>query len=67
MAPEVHSARITPFDGKLADMFSLGIIFFTIAFGAPPFHVANNSDNYFRYIHLKPGNHDFFKFHPNSR
>lgn len=67
MAPEVHNARATPFKGESADIFSLGIIFFTIAFGAPPFHVANNSDLHFRYIQLKPGSFDFFKFHPNTR
>jgi serine/threonine protein kinase len=67
MAPEVHSARTSPFKGETADIFSLGVMFFTIAFGAPPFHVANKTDLHFRYNAMKPGNHDFFKFHPNTR
>lgn len=67
MAPEVHNARLAPCKGITADIFSLGVIFFTLAFGAPPFHSADKSDTFFRYLLSKPGNTDFFKFHPHTR
>jgi len=38
MAPEIHTARQQPCLGTTADIFSLGVIFFTLAFGAPPFN-----------------------------
>lgn len=38
-----------------------------LAFGAPPFHAAVSSDCYFSYLVLKPGNTDFFKYHPHTR
>jgi len=38
-----------------------------LAFGAPPFHAAVNTDCYFSYLVLKPGNTDFFKYHPHTR
>ena len=40
MAPEIHNARFIPCDARKADVFSLGILFFIFAFGAPPFHSA---------------------------
>jgi serine/threonine protein kinase len=40
MAPEIHFARQTPCVAKYTDIFSLGILFFIITFGAPPFHTA---------------------------
>ena len=67
MAPEVHDARNTPCNAKTADIFSLGILFFILAFGAPPFHSADKSDTYFRYLKLRPMSLDFFKFHPHTR
>jgi serine/threonine protein kinase len=67
MAPEVLQARMVPFNGIIADIFSLGVLFFTIAFGAPPFHKADSSDMQFKFIQKKPGNLDFFKYHPNTR
>jgi len=38
-----------------------------IAFGVPPFHEAVPSDNYFTYLRLRPGNTDFFKYHPHTK
>ncbi len=45
----------------------MGVLFFMIAFGVPPFHEAVLSDNYFTYLRLKPGNTDFFKYHPHTK
>lgn len=50
MAPEIHSARQNPCQGTTADIFSLGIIFFTLAFGAPPFNEATKADTFFKYL-----------------
>jgi serine/threonine protein kinase len=36
MAPEVLAKK--PFCGVKADMFSLGVLLFIMAFGSPPFH-----------------------------
>ena len=38
-----------------------------LAFGAPPFHAAVSSDCYYSYLVLKPGNTEFFKYHPHTR
>ena len=67
MAPEIHTARSAPCDPKKADIFSLGILFFILAFGAPPFHSAQLSDTYFRFLKLRPGSLEFFKFHPHTK
>lgn len=67
MAPEVHQAAELPCKAQATDMFSLGVLFFMLAFGAPPFHAAVNTDCYFSYLVLKPGNTDFFKYHPHTR
>lgn len=67
MAPEMYFAKIQPCNGKNSDIFSLGVLMFILAFGAPPFHRAKDSDEYFRYLQNKPGNTDFFKFHPHTK
>lgn len=38
MAPEVHDASSLPCRAQTTDIFSLGVLFFMLAFGAPPFH-----------------------------
>lgn len=50
MAPEVHEARQASCSGKVADFFSLGVLFFIMAFGVPPFHQATKQDTYFRFL-----------------
>jgi eukaryotic-like serine/threonine-protein kinase len=67
MAPEIHYARTTPCVAKCTDIFSLGILFFIMTFGAPPFHSAQPQDTYFKFLKMKPGSTDFFKFHPHTR
>lgn len=67
MAPEMYYAKIQPCNAKSTDIFSLGVLMFILAFGAPPFHRAKDSDEYFRYLKSKPGNTDFFKFHPHTK
>ena len=67
MAPEIWNAKTTPFDPRKADIFSLGVVFFYLAFGAPAFSLTKNTDTYFRFIVNKPGSLDFFKGHPSTR
>lgn len=67
MAPEMYFAKTHPCNAKSTDIFSLGVLLFILAFGAPPFHRAKVSDEYFRYLKNKPGNTDFFKFHPHTK
>jgi len=67
MAPEMHQASEMPCKAQATDMFSLGVLLFMLAFGAPPFHAAVNTDGFFSFLVLKPGNSDFFKFHPHTR
>ena len=67
MAPEIHTADDMPCKAFPTDIFSLGVLFFMLAFGAPPFHTAEITDCYFSFIKLKPGDTDFFKYHPHTR
>ena len=67
MAPEIHQAVDMPCKAYPTDVFSLGVLFFMLAFGAPPFHSAEMTDCYFSYLLLKPGNIEFFKYHPHTR
>ena len=66
MAPEIHYASQEPCEPKPSDIFSLGVLFFMLAFGAPPFNAAVSADCYFSYLALKPGDTEFFKYHPHS-
>lgn len=67
MAPEIHKAPVIPCEGQTSDVFSLGVLFFILAFGAPPFKAAVSNDIYFNYLAMKPGNKDFFKYHPHTK
>ena len=67
MAPEIYDAKYRPCMAKPTDIFSLGVLFFILTFGAPPFHSAEHTDTYFKYLKVKPGSADYFKFHPHSR
>jgi len=37
MAPEIYDAATLPCKALTTDIFSLGVLFFMMAFGAPPF------------------------------
>lgn len=67
MAPEIHNSRTKACNAKLTDIFSLGVLFYILAFGAPPFHNAQMSDVYFNFLKRNPGSLDFFKFHPHTK
>ena len=67
MAPEIHTARQQSCSGTIADIFSLGIIFFTLAFGAPAFNEATKHDLFFKYLQQKPDGSGFFKLHPHTK
>ena len=68
MAPELYAAIDIPCKAKPTDVFSLGVLFFIMAFGAPPFESAQHqTDSYFYFLKMKPGNTDFFRFHPHTR
>ena len=51
MAPEILANR--QYDGKKADIFSLGQLLFNLVTGLRGFESANNSDHYYRYIKQK--------------
>lgn len=38
-----------------------------LAFGAPPFHSAEESDGFFNFLKSRPSSLDFFKYHPHTR
>ena len=68
MAPELYTAGDIPCKAQPTDVFSLGVLFFMMAFGAPPFQSAQHQlDSYFYFLKMKPGNTDFFRFHPHTR
>ena len=67
MAPEIHSAQEFPCRPQVTDIFSLGVLFFMLAFGTPPFHSAESSDGFFHFLKARPDSLDFFKFHPHTR
>lgn len=66
MAPEVHEAQFSPCKPKTADIFSLGVLFFILAFGAPPFHAAQSTDSYYKLMKQR-GTKEFFRYHPHSK
>ena len=67
MAPELFNASEMPCKAKDTDMFSLGVLFYMLTFGAPPFQSAEFSDSFFSFLKLRPGNLDFFKYHSHTR
>jgi len=67
MAPEIHRASMMSCRAIPTDVFSLGVLFFILAFGAPPFREAVKNDIYFNFLDMKPGNTDFFKYHPHTK
>jgi serine/threonine protein kinase len=67
MAPEIYTSSKRPCCPKLTDMFSLGVLFYILAFGAPPFHTAETSDPYFMMLTRQASTRDFFKVHPHTK
>ena len=67
MAPEIYGASQMPCKASTTDIFSLGVLFFMLAFGAPPFNSAEFSDGFFSFLKMRPDSTDFFKFHPHTR
>lgn len=64
--PEVHmSSEFRPYSGVPADIFGLGVILFILAFGAPPFNMATNSDANYRILTRSP--EKFWQNHPNVK
>ena len=51
MAPEIILRK--PYNGTSVDLFSAGVILFTMIWGYPPFHKATNHDNFYRCIVAK--------------
>ena len=55
IAPEVHNVKdYLPYTGITADIFSLGIVMFMLAFGTPPIHMATNNDPNYRILKRDP-------------
>ena len=55
-----------PFKGAKADVFSLGVLLFSLAFGSAPFNWANKyEDKLFSFLVNKPK--DFFRLHPSTK
>lgn len=48
MAPEIKERKI--YDGRASDIFSLGVLLFTITQGQFPFHEASDTDYYWKLI-----------------
>ena len=48
MAPEVNARK--PYHSHTADIFSLGVILFSMYSGHPPFERAIDTDRHFKYI-----------------
>jgi serine/threonine protein kinase len=63
MAPEVYFSYKTPYKGKTADIFSLGILLFILMYGVPPFVRADDKDHFYRAF-VKNFPKVFFKMHP---
>ena len=62
MAPEILANQ--QYDGKKADIFSLGQLLFNIVTGIRGFESATNSDHYYRYIIQKKHEQYFEIIHP---
>ena len=66
MSPEVYAWYVSswvaqPYDGYLADVWSLGICFFTIIAGGPPVRGAVSTDRHFEKLHTS-GVRGWFEF-----
>ena len=65
MAPEVRTNK--GYSGVKPDLFSLGVLLFTMYFGRPPWLESSDRDRYFRAYRQKPDHlfkcyaHQFYK------
>lgn len=50
-APETYLESNEGYDGRKADIFSLGVILFILAFGVPPFCLASKEDPLYRHFY----------------
>jgi len=50
MAPEIVKRPKSGFEGKPADIFSLGVAFFIMLYGIPPFTEASKDDNLYGFF-----------------
>lgn len=65
MAPEIAN-DLAEYDGTKADVFSLGVLLYTMAFGSPPFaHTKVDECRFFRSMTNRRDK--FFLFHPRTR
>lgn len=72
MAPEMLQLRQNVgYSGALSDIFALGVTFFTMTFGIPPFLQAKDSDDYFRMFNRLEGGasraQKFISIHPATK
>lgn len=67
MAPEINSQteNLCGYDGSKADIFSLGVLLFTMAFGNTPFIEATNQCMFWRLFKANPI--EFFKKHSSTK
>ena len=66
LAPEILEDSTYFYDPANADIFSLGVVLFTIYFGCPPFNVAcYKKDIFFKRFVSEP--EKFLRLHPSTR
>ena len=67
-APETYLESNEGYEGDKADIFSLGVILFILAFGVPPFCEATKDDTFYRYFCRGPNSLKFFfRLHPSTK
>lgn len=69
MSPEMFGSQTSSrgYSAAQADIFALGVSFFIVTFGIPPFLAATQSDNYYKLFHRMEGPNkmqNFIRLHP---
>ena len=71
MAPEMlGGVSSSGYSGTQADIFALGVLFFTMVFGIPPFLAASQSDDYYKLFYRLEGSNklkSFVRMHPATK